>query len=804
MKNSNKKSRSLNSRRLHMESLETRELLSVTAAEFGELRSQYADLNLSANMNDYNVIEITASQLSDSNLRNAITTARSTTENDLIVVRTSATENTITLSGSQLSITSSAATYGSVTIVSLGDNPLTIDGNRQSQIFSITSNAIVGLAGLTITNGYSEDSDGGGIYNGATLTITKSTITENTVYGDMSSSGGGISNSGTLIVANSTISNNFAMSGEDGTCSGAGIENSFGTLTVINSTINNNIAYSTGGDLTSCLGGGISNWGTLTVTNSTITLNGADNFGGGIVNRYGTLTVTNSMITKNASKYGGGIDNDSTITVIDSTIAENTADSGAGIYNSSDGTIDVTNSVIAQNSASSSGGGVYNIGTFNATNSTITGNSAVSGLSAQFSGYGIYNNSGTTTLYNTIIAKNSSYDIYNLSGTISGFNNLSRFTNWANGSADNVTYNSAQPLFVNDTTGDYRLADNSQAIDNGNNSYASGITIDLAGNARVVGDKVDIGAYEYGSTPTTPSLSPTNFRAVTTAQTTISLDWNNVSGATGYILQRKNSSGVFETIYTGTESKFVDSQLTSDTPYEYRVTAIGDENYGYTTLTVKTAAKTNNGGEPIVDTPIFVTEPVYDNTENKVTLEWTNLGDEYTYVLYKAGRVVIDFGANSSYVDTQLSASGVEGYALLAYHKTTYQLSNVTMSVVHTTAKPLEITGNEASADGKFTLLWDAEPGITYSIFRAGRNISGDLTFSNDNIGRWTDNNPLANNDYMLVAVYQDGQTYRATFSNIYNLKKPLQSQVAAALNAFWADYDLDVNVDDEILNVIV
>jgi hypothetical protein len=116
------------------------------------------------------------------------------------------------------------------------------------------------------------------------------------------------------------------------------------------------------------------------------------------------------------------------------------------------------------------------------------------------------------------------------------------------------------------------------------------------------------------------------------------------------------------------------------------------------------------------------------------------------------------------------------------------------MSVVHTTAKLVEITGHENLSDGKIKLLWKAESGVSYSIFRAGRNISGDLIFNNDNIGCWTDNNPLANNDYMLVAVYQDGQTYRATFSNIYNLKKPLQSQSAnAALNAFWSNYDLDL-----------
>jgi hypothetical protein len=77
-----RKLRNLKSRKLSIETLENRELLSVSVGEFDAIRSQYADLELSANMSDYNVIEITAAQLSDANLRNAISQAASTTQND--------------------------------------------------------------------------------------------------------------------------------------------------------------------------------------------------------------------------------------------------------------------------------------------------------------------------------------------------------------------------------------------------------------------------------------------------------------------------------------------------------------------------------------------------------------------------------------------------------------------------------------------------------------------------------------------------------------------------------------------------
>ena len=84
--------------------------------EFDYLREEkYADLELSATMTDYNVMVITADQLSDKNLRDAIEEASTNDLNNLIVVRTTETQNKIMLGGTELSINS-----GNVMIVSLG------------------------------------------------------------------------------------------------------------------------------------------------------------------------------------------------------------------------------------------------------------------------------------------------------------------------------------------------------------------------------------------------------------------------------------------------------------------------------------------------------------------------------------------------------------------------------------------------------------------------------------------------------------------------------------------------------------
>jgi uncharacterized protein YjdB len=56
--------------------------------------------------------------------------------------------------------------------------------------------------------------------------------------------------------------------------------------------------------------------------------------------------------------------------------------------------------------------------------------------------------------------------------------------------------NATGPQFVNPTVENYQLQENSPCINAGNNSGLSFSDTDLAGNPRIYGEKVDIGAYE--------------------------------------------------------------------------------------------------------------------------------------------------------------------------------------------------------------------------------------------------------------------------------------------------------------------
>jgi len=203
------------------------------------------------------------------------------TGSDTIVFSVS---GTITLSSTLGSLPAIAnSSPESLTIDGTG-RTITVDGANFNGVFVVNSGATLNLNRLTIAHGNQSAGEyGGGINNLGTLTVTNSTVSNNSA-----DNGGGIANFGTLTVTNSTVSSNSAAA-----LYGGGIDNQFGTLlTVVNSTFSGNSAASEGG--------GIFNGSMLMVSNSTFSSNSA-NEGGGIENDGGTPTVTNSILAKSTS-----------------------------------------------------------------------------------------------------------------------------------------------------------------------------------------------------------------------------------------------------------------------------------------------------------------------------------------------------------------------------------------------------------------------------------------------------------------------------------------------------------------------
>jgi hypothetical protein len=276
-------------------------------------------------------------------------------------------------------------------------------------------------------------------------------------------------------------------------------------------------------------GGGIyaGQGSTLMVSNSTLSGNSASSEGGGIFADQGSsVAVRNSTLAGNSassssfsSSFGGGgiYANYGSVTVSNSTLAGNSAGLGGGIY-ANYGSLTVSNSTLAGNSAFS-GGGIYaNYGSVTVSNSTLAGNSASYNGGGIAANYGIYAYAGTTTLRNTLVARNTlsdgvtPSDISGVVDTTNSWNNLIG-TGGSGGLADGVQGNQ---VGVSDPglapLGDYggptqtmALLPGSPAIDAGRNAFVAPGDTDQRGLPRIAGGTMDIGAFESQGFTITPT-----------------------------------------------------------------------------------------------------------------------------------------------------------------------------------------------------------------------------------------------------------------------------------------------------------
>ncbi len=244
-----------------------------------------------------------------------------------------------------------------------------------------------------------------------------------------------------------------------------------------NCTIRNNV---------SLVAGSISAWfdinGTMNIENCTFDGN-VSTYASGLYigtrnNRTLNVTIVNSLFSNNVSKNNGATlgftgssawiranGSGSTITtnIVNTTFAKN-SDTGTRADLNSKGTLS-----LAKTS-----------GTHNATisNSIFFNNTETSGATSLAVTQGHVNIANVVEVNNSIAEDN--------------FSNLIYLTNTS----------SANPMFMDASNSDFKLQVGSPAIDSGNNSKVpAGITTDLLGNQRVFNTTVDMGAYEFGSSP---------------------------------------------------------------------------------------------------------------------------------------------------------------------------------------------------------------------------------------------------------------------------------------------------------------
>ncbi|AWX33168.1 Ig-like domain repeat protein [Methanosphaera sp. BMS] len=433
------------------------------------------------------------------------------------------TDEEVTINiNSNITLTASPTLNTNIKTITINGNSYTINGDNKYRFLNITSNQMLNLNNITITNCHAQDGQGGAIYNTGTLNINNTNFTENTATGQIGyGEGGAIYNTGTLTITNTNLNNNTATGQEYGDGDGGAIYNAYGgTINITQSNLTQNTA--TGQEYGDGDGGAIYNayGGTINITQSNLTQNTAtgqlEGVGGAIYNAYGgTLNITQSNLTQNTATgqnngCGGAIHNSygGTLNITQSNLTQNTATGqtsgeGGAIHNT--GTLTITQSNLTQNTAtgqtSGEGGAIYNIyGTINMTQSKLNENTA----NGQYNGVGgaIYNEDGTLNITQSNLNNNTAtgqqngvggaiHNAYggnlNINDSILEYNNATKnggAINNVNGSITlnntNLTYNNATEYggaIVNNGTGSNLTILNSNLTQNkatGQNGYGFG------------------------------------------------------------------------------------------------------------------------------------------------------------------------------------------------------------------------------------------------------------------------------------------------------------------------------------------
>ena len=317
---------------------------------------------------------------------------------------------TINLTGTVTSITSNIDINGP------GAGQLDIhrqNGSGDYRVLNVTGAGDAQVSGVTISNGRltTLGHAGAGIQNAGLLVLEDSVVRDSQVSvtedaGNASAGGGGIFNSGSLTIRRSTVTNNvassyqFAPSGTTSTeATGAGIYNN-GNLLVERSTIDSNnvfaqLASTDAGASAAAGGGGIANYGPNTAVRvSTISGNRTHALSPG--------PPTSATLTP----QGAGIFNLGTIVLASDTVAFNTADSSASLSFhgsaslSAQGIETVTNSILWGGVSPNCDGSVNTNGGFNldAGASTCSGLESALHSDPQLTG-GLAANGGPTHTY---------------------------------------------------------------------------------------------------------------------------------------------------------------------------------------------------------------------------------------------------------------------------------------------------------------------------------------------------------------------------------------------------------------------
>jgi len=445
-----------------------------------------------------------------------------------------------------------------VSILGISRTESVLDGGGTNQLFFGYGDDELQIEGVTLQNGWGDfggavhleenssphfsniiiqdniaTNEGGGFYcfNYCNPIINDSDFFRN-VANSTSPGGGFVANGDCNPVFNNVLfDDNEAYTG-----GGLSIRNSC-DATLNSVTLNNNRGSYSGGGMaahSSC---------NPVLNDVVFTNNIAGGWNGGALDlSYNTHVICNnvSMMGNSAFREGGAIYfyHSVTLEMNNSLISDNTSSDGGGIYGSTWSYLTLKNCDISDNnviyhSHLNDDGGALRISGVETSiiNSTICNNTVIN------SGGGIYTHNSDLTITNSIIWGNEPDQLNNSGSTINAtYSNIESATGepwFGAGCLD------TDPLFENTILKNYRLTELSSCINSGMEDV-SALELparDLDGSPRILGGRIDMGAYEYIGDYLFP---PENIR-INVIEDMVVIEWDPVVGATSYKIISSNS-----------------------------------------------------------------------------------------------------------------------------------------------------------------------------------------------------------------------------------------------------------------------
>jgi len=185
--------------------------------------------------------------------------------------------------------------------------------------------------------------------------------------------------------------------------------------------------------------------------------------------------------------------------------------------------------------------------------------------------------------------------------------------------------------------------------------------------------------------------TPTNVTATPNSSSRITISWSSMSDATGYKIYRSlNSSDDFTQVGTSASTSYVDTGLSADTYYYYKVAAYNEN--GTSSQSNYVSAKTTL----IPDTPTGVTAT---GNNISITVSWSSVFGADGYKIYRSTNSSGTFGyigttTETSYSDEGLSVNTSYYYKVTAYnsYEESAQSNYILATILGSEANPIPLS----------------------------------------------------------------------------------------------------------------